>query len=49
MDKMTRNAHRRRKIDQLKTAAKLAFIFGLSLAVCGLVIYICSTIILCPP
>jgi hypothetical protein len=46
---MTAKAHRRYKIDKLKTAAKLAFIFGIGAAVCGLVIYICSTIILCPP
>jgi hypothetical protein len=46
---MTRNYHRRHKIDKLKAGAKLAFIFGIGAAVCGLVIYICSTIILCPP
>jgi hypothetical protein len=46
---MTRNAHRRYWLAKIKTAAKLAFIFGLSLAVCALVIYICSTIILCAP
>jgi hypothetical protein len=46
---MTLNAHRRHKIDKLKAAGKLAFIFSIGAAVCGLVIYICSTIILCPP
>lgn len=46
---MTSKAHRRHKINKLKAAAKLAFIFGIGAAVCGLVIYICSTIILCPP
>ena len=46
---MTRNAHRKHWLNKINNAAKLAFIFGLSLAVCGLVIYICSTIILCPP
>jgi len=46
---MTSKAHRRHKIDKLKASAKLAFIFGLGAAVCGLVIYICSTVMLCPP
>jgi hypothetical protein len=46
---MTANAHRRHRIDKLKAGAKLAFIFGIAAAVCGLVIYICSTIMLCPP
>ena len=46
---MTSKAHRRHKIGKLKAGAKLAFIFGLGAAVCGLVIYICSTIMLCPP
>jgi hypothetical protein len=46
---MTSKAHRRHKIDKLSAAAKLAFIFGIGAAVCGLVIYICSTIMLCPP
>jgi len=46
---MTLKTHRRHRLTKIKAAAKLAFIFGIGAAVCGLVIYICSTIMLCPP
>ena len=36
---MTANYHRRHKIDRLKGEARRVFVFGASLALCGLLVY----------